>query len=433
MVLLSQLLFFNISDRPILLTKILLLVFIIACFSLYIIYKLNWSKIKLSIITNNFRKATPRATAFVLVGLIAVLATQSFLPSVMARQPLEQSALCSNLGSLPWLKTDGKWIEDENNNPVTLRGMSFCGFNNAWGEKELPDFQQKISKVTNGVNGWYPNLLRLPIQRDRIKDFTLEEIYQTLKAGVDECVRQKVYCIVDWHPVDGEKNTDWRSPQMDQETREFWSYIAPRFKNYSNVLFEVYNEPGYPKAVTAENWLNWRDKAQKWVDLIRENAPNNIILISSPLWAQITQFAAKYPFKGTNLAYVNHTYPGMKESWPRDVGMEYDWEKVFGKAADSVPMFITEFGWQATGDWEMGQGTISNFGQPMKNFLNNRPNINWVIWTYDHYCSPRLADENGKVREGESEMGGFVRDWLQEEWAKNTNPVQPKCGNYNGI
>ena len=43
------------------------------------------------------------------------------------------------------------------------------------------------------------------------------------------------------------------------------------------------------------------------------------------------------------------TYPRIKESWPRDVGMEYDWEQVFGKAADRVPIFITEFGWQGTG------------------------------------------------------------------------------------
>ena len=346
--------------------------------------------------------------------------SQWLIPSVTANDSIWET--CNQSEDLPWLQVDGKWIEDEDGNPVTLRGISFCGFNNEWGEKVLPDFQNKIAKVTNGNNGWYPNLLRLPIKDYHLNDFSLEEIYQTLQAGVDECVKQKVYCIIDWHAVDGEEGADWRSPEMERKTKAFWSYIAPRFKDYPNVIFELYNEPGYPKLVTAQNWRNWRNKAQVWVDIIREEAPKNLILIGSPLWGQITRFAPDYPFKGDGLAYVNHTYPGMEESWPRELGLEYDWEEVFGKAADRVPIFITEFGWQADAEWEFGTGTTAEFGQPFKEFLSKRPNINWVIWTYDHYCSPRLADESDRVLGG-NKMGLFVRQWLQEEWTKSTNPV----------
>ena len=338
------------------------------------------------------------------------------------------ASTCQDNQEIPWLHTDGRWLKDEANNLVTLRGMSFCGFNNEWGEKVLPDFPNKIAKVTNGTNGWYPNILRLPIKNYHLETFTLEQIYQTLQAGVDECVKQKVYCVIDWHAVDGEENTDWRSPKMQQSTKDFWRYMAPRFGHYPNVIFELYNEPGFPKLVTAENWQNWRNTAQEWVDLIREDAPRNIILISSPLWSQITQFAPEYPFKGYNLAYVNHTYKGMEESWPREIGLEYDWEQVFGKAADKVPLFLTEFGWQADSEWEFGKGTTENFGLPMKRFLNKRPNINWIVWTYDHYCSPRLADESDRVLGGKK-MGVFVRSWLQEEWQKTTNPVKSSCIN----
>ena len=347
--------------------------------------------------------------------------SQWLIPSVTANDSIWET--CNQSEDLPWLRVDGKWIEDENGNPVTLRGISFCGFNNEWGEKVLPDFQNKIAKVTNGNNGWYPNLLRLPIKDYHLNNFSLEEIYQTLQAGVDECVKQKVYCIIDWHAVDGEEGADWRSPEMDRKTKAFWSYIAPRFKDYPNVIFELYNEPGYPKLVTAQNWRNWRDKGQEWVDIIREEAPKNLILIGSPLWGQITRFAPDYPFEGDPLAYVNHTYPGMEESWPRELGLEYDWEEVFGKAADRVPIFITEFGWQADAEWEFGTGTTADFGQPFKEFLSKRPNINWVIWTYDHYCSPRLADESDRVLGG-NKMGLFVRQWLKEEWTKPTNPVR---------
>lgn len=350
--------------------------------------------------------------------------TRLFSTPVIAADP--QLSFCSNDQDLSWLHTDGRWIKDDRDNLVTLRGISFCGFNNQWGEKVLPDYPHKIAKVTNGTNGWYPNVLRLPLKNYHLDTFSMEQVYQTLQAGVDECVKQQVYCIVDWHVVDGEEGADWRSPEMQQATKDFWRYMAPRFANYPNVIFELYNEPGYPKLVTAANWLNWRNVAQEWVDLIRKEAPRNIILIGSPLWSQITQFASEYPFRGDNLAYVNHTYKGMEESWPRELGLEYDWEQVFGKAADKVPMFVTEFGWQADAEWEFGKATTANFGQPIKDFLNERPNINWTVWTYDHYCSPRLADENDRVLGGKK-MGLFVRDWLQEEWNKSTNPVKLSC------
>lgn len=361
----------------------------------------------------------------VTISLTAILTHSlpagQWLISPAVANDLEASSCISE--DVPWLHTDGRWFKDEQDNLVTLRGISFCGFNNEWGEQVLPDFQQKITKVTNGTNGWYPNVLRLPIKDYHLDTFSLEQVYQTLQAGVDECVNQKVYCIIEWHAVDGEKGADWRSPEMQQQTIDFWRYMAPRFQDYPNVIFELYGEPGYPKLVTAENWLNWRSVAQEWVDLIRELAPRNIILIGSPLWSQITRFAPDYPFEGENLAYVNHTYKGMEESWPREVGLPYDWEEVFGKAADRVPMFVTEFGWQADSEWEFGTGTTKNFGQPMKDFLNKRPNINWIVWTYDHYCSPRLADANDRVLGG-NKMGVFVRDWLQEEWVKSTNPLK---------
>ena len=366
-----------------------------------------------------------RLTSIALVvALVLVLVFAKNAPAELFSETSNTPSSCAEDRDLPRLHTDGRWFKDESDNLVTLRGISFCGFNDEWGEKVLPDFPTKIAKVTNGTNGWYPNVLRLPIKNYHLDTFSLEQVYQTLKAGVDECVAQKVYCIVDWHPVDGEEGADWRSPETRQQTKDFWNYMAPRFSDYPNVIFELYNEPGYPKLVTAENWRDWRDFAQGWVDLIREQAPQNIILISSPLWAQITQFAPEDPFEGDNLAYVSHTYPGMEESWPRELGMEYDWEQVFGKAADKVPMFITEFGWQADAEWEFGKATTAEFGQPIKEFLNNRPNINWTIWTYDHYCSPRLVDESDRVLGG-AKMGLFVRDWLQEEWNKSTNPVKP--------
>lgn len=211
----------------------------------------------------NLKKLTLIAISIALLSAL-LFAKQSPIAQLIVSpvKASNQKSSCAKSQNLPWLQVDGKWIKDQAGNLVTLRGMSFCGFNNAWGEKVLPDFQQKVAKVTNGVNGWYPNLLRLPIKDYHLDTFTLEEVYQTLQAGVDECVKQRVYCIIDWHAVDGEKGADWRSPEMQQKTKDFWRYMAPRFSNYSNVIFELYNEPGQPKLVIKQNWKIWRDIAQ---------------------------------------------------------------------------------------------------------------------------------------------------------------------------
>ena len=48
--------------------------------------------------------------------------------------------------------------------------------------------------------------------------------------------------------------------------------------------------------------------------------------------------------------------------------------------------------------------------------------LNWIVWTYNRYCSPRLVDKNRVL--GGNKMGLFVRQWLKQERSKPTNPVK---------
>ncbi len=117
-----------------------------------------------------------KAIALIIVGFIMATVSSTAIanlpPILHSNNHLEQSdrPSCATATRLPWLQVDGKWVKDEAGNPVTLRGISFCGFNNSWGEKALPDFPEKISQVTNGINGWYPNLLLLPIKDYHLND-----------------------------------------------------------------------------------------------------------------------------------------------------------------------------------------------------------------------------------------------------------------------
>jgi hypothetical protein len=59
--------------------------------------------------------------------------------------------------------------------------------------------------------------------------------------------------IVDLHYVD--------SPYKNQQTvTSFWTTVAPMFKDYSNVIYEPFNEPS-----VQDTWATYKPTMQAWV------------------------------------------------------------------------------------------------------------------------------------------------------------------------
>ena len=75
------------------------------------------------------------------------------------------------------------------------------------------------------------------------------------------------------------------------------------FKDYSNVLYEPFNESSVMEA-----WAKYKPTMQAWVDLIRGFAPKNIIIAGSPAWDQTMGDAATNPITGGNIMYSVHMY-----------------------------------------------------------------------------------------------------------------------------
>ena len=75
-------------------------------------------------------------------------------------------------------------------------------------------------------------------------------------------------------------------------------------------MYEVFNQA---EDLTDTSWAVWKAHAQPWVDQIRRDAAN-VILIAAPFWTQELRGAATDPFTGDNLAYVGHIYPGIDRS-----------------------------------------------------------------------------------------------------------------------
>jgi hypothetical protein len=144
------------------------------------------------------------------------------------------------------------------------------------------------------------------------------------------------------------------------------------------------------------------EDAQPWVDAIREVA-DNVILIGGPFWSQRIEGAVSDPFEGTNLGYVGHVYPIIDPTtWA--LGGAFD------QVAAVRPLFISEWGYRADGGliWD---GTRQSFGEPLRAFIEPR-GISWTAWCADSLWAPVMFDASWNLLTGDSEMGGFVKEWL---------------------
>ncbi|HEU0296780.1 MAG TPA: glycoside hydrolase family 6 protein [Anaerolineales bacterium] len=298
--------------------------------------------------------------------------------------------------STPWLSVSGRFIRDPQGNNVALRGVSLVDVSVA---NSRPRTAQTLTNMlTDAASGWYARVVRFPVYPNAIDGqpgwIANPDSYfnNHLDPAIQNCISRQIYCIIDWHYI-----SDYNSSTIDTTTRAFWSYVAPRYANTPNVIFELYNEP-----INPDNWSTWKATAQPWVNLIRSFAPNNLILIGGPRWSQNLSSAATDPFLGSNLVYVAHIYP--------EHGGQSTWDSWFGNAANFVPFFITEWGWQQGGAVPTS-GTQSGYGVPFSNYMESK-GLSWTAWVFDQYWQPVMFDTNYNLLGGENYMGQFTKDLL---------------------
>ena len=298
--------------------------------------------------------------------------------------------------STPWLTVSGRYINDPNGNHVVLRGLAMIdiGVSTFHVGHTVIDL---TNDVTNSANGWYARVVRYAVYPGPIDGSpgwiaNPDYYFNTyLNPAIQNCISKQIYCIIDWHYI-----ADYNDAGRDTATRNFWAYVAPRYASTPNVIFELYNEPIYP-----DNWETWKATAQPWVNIIRAAAPNNLILIGGPRWSQNLSSAGSSPFTGNNLVYVAHIYAEHPQA---------NWDAWFGNAANTVPFFITEWGWQAGGAVPTN-GTKTSFGIPFMAYLNSK-GLSWTAWTYDPWWQPIMMDTSWNLLGGENYMGQFVKDEL---------------------
>ena len=324
----------------------------------------------------------------------------------------------------PWLHVDGNKIKDPEGNIVVLRGISLIdlGFLEGWQGGAINMIDRIIKKNDSQGNspGWYPKIIRIPIHPpDSVGNWPFrwnseDDIFYNnlLRPVVNYCAEKNLYVIIDWHYI-----TDtW---DKVEQTSQFWEYMAPRFSNDSNILFELFNEP-----MNNGSWLSVRDDMQKWVEIVRSYAPNNLILVAGPQWAQVLAPQATYPVNGNNIVYVSHIYPShwlsKNSQWYRDQ---------ITTCAAVHPVIVTEWGFTTTSETLLN-GTVSNYGQPLMNFIEGLK-ISNTAWCASYNWGPPMFNQDWTLRSGEGEMGCFVKDTLYLR-RNDDQPYEQPLVDFNG-
>lgn len=294
---------------------------------------------------------------------------------------------------LPRLRVEKNRIVDDTGSAVVLRGVSMINIGEQRRDGGLLWLVDRITDIEDdegGVPGWHPTVVRLPVYPplvamdgepstnpfpinggDREKEAYVETL---LRPAVAYAAAKRLYVIIDYHQISN------ITEPVAEAADAFWRFIAPRFSDYPNVLFEVFNEPIYVDDSAA--WSAYRPFAQRFVETIREAAPDTLCLVGGPVWAQQIGDAADEPIDGTNIVYVSHIYP---EHWSLDVTEQAE------RCAARHPVFVTEWGYD--NDSPGGRfAEVSGYRDGMTRLLDDNA-LSWTAWVLSAHWYPRLLAE----------------------------------------
>jgi endoglucanase len=297
-------------------------------------------------------------------------------------EPPEVVEAGSPVGRLGQLRVEGTSLVDQAGNPAQLKGVSTMWLNwerNYSGSKEALRWMR---------DNWGLSVIRAAMGVEPVGAFLSNpsSMIAQVRTVVRNAIDVGVYVIIDWHDHEGEAH--------QAEASEFFAQMSAEFGEFPNVLYETYNEPvrvawssvvkPYHEAVSA---------------VIREQDPDNIIIMGTPFWSQAVDEAAADPVAGTNLMYTVHFY-----SCEHGPVQRARAQNAFDAG---LSIFVTEWGaTAANGGTDASGPTCEDEAQLWHDFMDER-GISWTAWKLDG-----CADLSCLLRAQAPRNGGWTAEWL---------------------
>jgi hypothetical protein len=328
--------------------------------------------------------------------------------------------------TLPALHVDGAKLKDPSGKAIVLRGVSLIDIGSLYynSSQNARGITTRIDKVL--AAGLKPHVIRLPVYPRTVPNgnypaystapfplgpsapasntqvaLTMDDyLAKVLKPAVDYVTQKGMYAIIDYHQID---DTDDAVRTSAADANTFWQYMAAKFKDSPNVIYEAYNEPMDSK----QSWSALKPRVQKLIDTIRASAPDNLIIVPSQLWCQRPGDAASDPPTGTNLMYTAHVYPG-------------NWASTFKTqvttATAIAPVFFTEWGYSSTGTDTNLVAPSATWGTDFKTEVNSDGG-SWTAWVTDNSWQPAMFSDTGISKL--TDFGTLAKDWLAETYTSD--------------
>lgn len=222
------------------------------------------------------------------------------------------------------LHVEGTRLVGEDGTAVQLRGISTHGI--AWYPQYINEncFRQFHEM-------WKVNIMRLAMYTAEsggyCTDGDQEYLKNLVEQGVQYAAAADMYVIVDWHVL-----SDCDPNVHKDEAKNFFAEMSKRLSAYDNVLYEICNEPN-----GGTQWAAVKSYAEEIIPVIREHAPDAVILVGTPNWSQYVDQAAADPITDyDNIMYTLHYYAATHKEELRN--------RMTAAIDAGLPIFVSEYG-----------------------------------------------------------------------------------------
>ncbi len=254
------------------------------------------------------------------------------------------------------LRVAGNQLVDQRGHAIQLTGVSTHGL--AWFPQYVNDacFEQLRSQ-------WNANVVRLAMYTQEYGGYcsggNKGELRDLVKRGVRLATDHDLYAIVDWHILsDGNPNTHVK------DAKAFFSDMSATFKNHTNVIYEICNEPN-----GGTTWNQVKKYANQVIPVIRANDPDAIIIVGTPTWSQEVDKAAASPLAYDNVLYALHFYASTHKDDLRD--------RMVRAVRGGLPVFVSEFGiCDASGNGSIDKASANAWVTTMREL-----GVSWCMWS----------------------------------------------------
>ncbi|WP_169731974.1 cellulase family glycosylhydrolase [Glycomyces arizonensis] len=251
----------------------------------------------------------------------------------------------------------GTHMCDEQGDQMRLRGVS-----SMWLHWQTQPYAQNLSALEWMRDNWNIDVFRVAMGVEPEGAYLDNPgLWRSeVEKVIDNAATAGVYVIVDFHAHEAH--------QHQSEAVEFFSYMAERYGDLPNVIWEPYNEP------TQVSWSGTvKPYHEAVISAIRAEDPDNIVVLGSPNWSQDVDVAASNPVSGTNLMYTLHFYSCTHKDWLRD--------KADTAINAGLALFVTEWGASDADGGLDGQVCLDE-AQRWIDWMSAR-GISWTAWKLD--------------------------------------------------